>query len=169
VTVAPGGHGAGAQTEAAELARLLGAAEPAAPRPFAGLVRRLDAAGLVLEVVGGPLPATASGVVYDSRQVRPGNVFVAVAGVHTDGRAFVAPAAEAGARAAIVEQPADGVPVAQVVVSDSRRALAVAAAWWYGDPSLELGIVGITGTDGKTTTSFLATAVLEAAGSRPGC
>ena len=50
------------------------------------------------------------------------------------------------------------------MVDRSRAALAVAAAWWYGDPSREMGVVGITGTDGKTTTSFLATAVLEAAG-----
>jgi UDP-N-acetylmuramoyl-L-alanyl-D-glutamate--2,6-diaminopimelate ligase len=164
VTIGPGSHGAGAEVEAAELARLLAAAEPAAPKPLSGLVRRLDAAGLLLEVVGGPLPPAAAGIGYDSRLFWPGFVFVAVAGIHADGRTFVGPAAEAGASAAIVEQPVDGVAMAQIVVRDSRRALATAAAWWYGDPSLEIGVVGITGTDGKTTTSFLATAVLEAAG-----
>ena len=56
----------------------------------------------------------------------------------------------------------------QLVVDDTRPALATAAAWWYGDPSAELAVVGITGTDGKTTTSFLATAALEAAGIRTG-
>ncbi len=73
-------------------------------------------------------------------------------------------AADAGAVAAIVEQPLTDVGLPQVVVDRSPAALADAAAWWYGDPSHELGVVGITGTDGKTTTSFLAVAALEAAG-----
>jgi hypothetical protein len=89
---------------------------------------------------------------------------VAVPGVHADGHDFVAAAAALGAAAAIVERPVAGAALPQIVVDDARRALATAAAWWYGDPSRELGVVGITGTDGKTTTSFLAAAVLEAGG-----
>ncbi|MEI7743192.1 MAG: UDP-N-acetylmuramoyl-L-alanyl-D-glutamate--2,6-diaminopimelate ligase [Chloroflexota bacterium] len=63
-----------------------------------------------------------------------------------------------------MEHPVDGAPVRQLVVGSARSALARAAAWWSGDPSRELGVIGITGTDGKTTTSFLAVAALEAAG-----
>jgi UDP-N-acetylmuramoyl-L-alanyl-D-glutamate--2,6-diaminopimelate ligase len=105
---------------------------------------------------------------HDSRQVHPGSLFVAVRGVRVDGHEFIEAAAEAGAAAALVETPLPGVALPQVVVADSRAALATAAAWWYGDPSRDLAVVGITGTDGKTTTSFLAVAALEAAGIRTG-
>ena len=105
---------------------------------------------------------------HDSRQVHPGSLFVAVRGVRVDGHEFVEAAAEAGAAAALVETPLPGVALPQVVVADTRAALATAAAWWYGDPSRDLAVVGITGTDGKTTTSFLAVAALEAAGIRTG-
>jgi UDP-N-acetylmuramoyl-L-alanyl-D-glutamate--2,6-diaminopimelate ligase len=91
-------------------------------------------------------------------------IFVAVPGVHADGHDFVVAAASRGAVAAIVSRPVPAAAILQVVVDDTRRALATAAAWWYGDPSLELGVVGITGTDGKTTTAFLSLAVLEEAG-----
>ena len=89
---------------------------------------------------------------------------MAIPGEHVDGHDFVAGAAAAGAVAAIVERPLPDVGLAQLVVGRSTRALASAAAWWYGDSSHELAVVGITGTDGKTTTSFLAVAALEAAG-----
>ena len=118
--------------------------------------RAIGAAGLAAVEV--------RGVTHDSRAVRPGSLFVAVRGLHVDGHEFVAAAAEAGATAAIVEEPLPEVALAQLVVAHARPALATAAAWWYGDPSHELGVVGITGTDGKTTTSFLAVAALEAAG-----
>jgi UDP-N-acetylmuramoyl-L-alanyl-D-glutamate--2,6-diaminopimelate ligase len=146
---------------------LIRSAEPSRPRHLADLVQRLAAGGLL----AGPVPAGAhrvavpvQGIAFDSRKVRPGNLFVAVPGAHVDGHEFAAEAAAAGAPAALVEHVVVGVDIPQVVVRDSRRALAAAAAWWYGDPSRELGVVGITGTDGKTTTSFLAVAALEAAG-----
>ena len=107
---------------------------------------------------------TVSGVTNDSRTVRAGSLFVAVPGLHVDGHDFVEAAARAGAAAVLVERPVPDVPVAQLVVGDVRSALASAAAWWYEDPSDALAVVGITGTDGKTTTSFLAVAALEAAG-----
>ena len=89
---------------------------------------------------------------------------MAVPGFHVDGHDFVAGAAAAGAAAAIVERPVPGTSLPQLVVSSARAALARSAAWWYGDPTKTIGTVGITGTDGKTTTSFLAVAALEAAG-----
>lgn len=154
-------------------------------KPLAGLLARLRKSGPVRIVqAGAPAEGTAetmargpagrtspqpietsaiSGVVFDSRQVLPGSLFVAVPGDHADGHDFLVQASGSGAAVAVVAHPVEA-PLTQLVVPDTRLALAVAAAWWFGDPSLELGIVGVTGTDGKTTTSFLATALLEAAG-----
>ena len=158
---------------------LIAAAEPRDARALGGLVARLEAAGLLRETVGAEgsagrgaaagVPATeVRGVVEDSREVGPGSLFVAVRGFHVDGHDFVARAAAAGASAAIVEREVPGAGIPQLVVGDTRPVLATAAAWWYGDPSREIGTIGITGTDGKTTTSFLAVAALEAAGRSTG-
>jgi len=173
-------------TPEAELAALLAAAEPTAPRRLGELIERLEASGRFrtvrpvkpdLSARAGRAAAEGSavapkgigslpirGLTFDSRHVSASSIFVAVAGAHSDGHDFVAAAAAQGAAAAIVERAIDGVALPQIVVDDTRLSLATAAAWWYGDPSREMGVIGITGTDGKTTTSFLATAVLEAAG-----
>jgi UDP-N-acetylmuramoyl-L-alanyl-D-glutamate--2,6-diaminopimelate ligase len=148
------------------IADLIEAADGREPRPLAELVARLGGEGRLRSVVGGvgaDASPPISGVTNDSRAVRPGSLFVAVPGEHADGHAFVDAAAAAGAVAAVVER-AVASPLPQVVVDRSRAALASAAGWWYGDPSADFGVIGITGTDGKTTTSFLATAALEAAG-----
>ena len=105
---------------------------------------------------------------YDSRQVEPGTLFFAVPGVHVDGHEFVPQAVERGALAVVVERQLDGLAVPQLVVERTRDALADAADAWFGHPSRELHVVGVTGTDGKTTTCFLAAAVLRATGRRPG-
>lgn len=154
------------------IADLLRAAEPREPRRAAELVARLTAAGLVRGARADRRAAspaslargTVAGVTYDSRRVSPGGLFVAIAGEHADGHDFLDSAHAGGAVLALVERPDPAAPIDQLVVADTRRALAVAAAWWYGDPSAAIGVVGITGTDGKTTTSFLAVAALEAAG-----
>jgi UDP-N-acetylmuramoyl-L-alanyl-D-glutamate--2,6-diaminopimelate ligase len=152
--------------------RLVAAATPTRPRTLAGLLDRLEVAGLVTGARSDDRPVEVvtlgdvlvRGVAEDSRAVGTGTLFVAVPGFHVDGHDFVARAAAAGAAAAIVERPVPGVAIPQLVVGAARPALAAAAAWWWGDPSRELGVIGITGTDGKTTTSFLAVAALEAAG-----
>jgi len=157
------------------IGELVRAAEPAGPRPLGGLLERLAARGLLVAARRSGAPADpaalarlpVAGLAYDSRRVVPGGLFVAIAGAHLDGHEFLAAAAGAGGRVAIVERPierAGPTGLVELLVADSRRALATAAAWWYGDPGHELGVVGITGTDGKTTTSFLAVAALEAAG-----
>ena len=105
---------------------------------------------------------------HDSREVGPGSLFVAIAGEHADGHDFAEAAVRGGAAALIVERPLPGVAAAQLVVDAARPALASAAAWWFGDPSHEVTVVGITGTDGKTTTAYLAVADLEAAGRHAG-
>src|SRR5438093_1540087 len=157
---------------APSLADLLAAAELSEPRPFGELISRLTADGRLRGARDGGRaigPAALAGIEVrgitdDSRKVGRGALFVAVPGLHVDGHDFVAAAARAGAVAALVERPVVDVTLPQLVVDRAPRALADAAAWWYGDPSRHLGIVGITGTDGKTTTCFLAIAALEAAG-----
>jgi UDP-N-acetylmuramoyl-L-alanyl-D-glutamate--2,6-diaminopimelate ligase len=160
---------------AQRLAEAIVAAEPDESRRLGELIERLEAAGLLRRVkmpepssVAGQSLAAGSlpvrGVTFDSRRVRAGSIFVAVPGEHADGHDFVAAAIALGAAAAIVERPVPALRAPQIVVDRSQAALATAAAWWYGDPSRELAVVGVTGTDGKTTTSFLATAVLEAGG-----
>ena len=154
------------------IAELLAAADPRGSRPLAGLIERLTAEGLLRGArdSGRPIgPAALAaievrGITEDSRAVEPGAAFAAVTGEHVDGHDFVERAAAAGAAVAIVERPLPDVGLPQLVVERSQSALGTAAAWWFGDPSHELGVVGITGTDGKTTTSFLAVAALEAAG-----
>jgi UDP-N-acetylmuramoyl-L-alanyl-D-glutamate--2,6-diaminopimelate ligase len=118
-------------------------------------------------VIGLPV-GEVRGLAYDSRQVQPETLFFAVPGVHVDGHDYVPQAVERGALAVVVERQLDDVRAPQLVVERARNALADAADAWYGHPSRSLHVVGVTGTDGKTTTCFLAAAVLRAAGRRPG-
>ncbi len=109
------------------------------------------------------------GVAYHSQQVVPGGVFVALKGAKTDGHHFLTQALAQGARVVVTEErfePPAGVTL--VRVSQARLALAHLSAAFYGYPSRELVLVGITGTNGKTTTSFLLEAILRAAGHRVG-
>jgi UDP-N-acetylmuramoyl-L-alanyl-D-glutamate--2,6-diaminopimelate ligase len=99
---------------------------------------------------------------YDSRKVGPGTLFFCVPGEKVDGHEFGLAAVEAGAVGLVVERELE-VDVAQVVVADARAAMAPLAARFWGDPTSELRVVGVTGTNGKTTTAFLIREVLEAA------
>jgi len=146
------------------------------PRRLDDLVRRLTQEGRLrgareggraIGAAGLPAPAV-QGVQHDSRRIGPGMLFVAIPGTRTDGHDHAAAAVAAGAIAIVVEHPVADVHVPQLVVADARAALASAAAWTHGDPSRELTVVGITGTDGKTTTSYLAVSALEAAGRHSG-
>lgn len=113
----------------------------------------------------GSSDAVVTGVAYDSRLVEPGYVFVCIKGEKHDGHEFVGDAVRRGAVAIVAERevaPPEGVAVA--LVSDSREALARIAQVFYGDPSRSLVCVGVTGTKGKTTTTHLVKAVLDASG-----
>ena len=128
-----------------------------------GLIRADD--GLRADAAVGAV----TGVSYDSRTVTAGRVFVALRGQHADGTAFARQAIERGAAAIVSEQPApEGVRVPWATVEDARLALAVIAAAFYGDPSREMQVIGITGTNGKTTTAYLVASIFEAAGIRCG-
>ena len=105
-----------------------------------------------------------SGIAYDSRAVRPGDVFVALKGVHADGAQFVRQAVQRGAIAVVAQQPLPDVDVPVIQVADARLALAELAADFHGHPSERLRVVGVTGTNGKTTTAHLLASIFDAAG-----
>ncbi|MBI5420227.1 MAG: UDP-N-acetylmuramoyl-L-alanyl-D-glutamate--2,6-diaminopimelate ligase [Deltaproteobacteria bacterium] len=106
------------------------------------------------------------GISIDSRKVRKGDLFVAVRGEHADGHAFLEQAARAGAAAALVEKEFPSPPLSTVRVSSTASALPAAAASFYGDPSEGLAVAGVTGTNGKTTVTYLLESILSAAGRR---
>ena len=141
--------------------------------------QRLSALGALLQrrglLASEPLPAhhgeadpVIAAVRYDSRRVSTGDLFVARRGQHADGHDHVADAVRAGAAAVVVERPLPAMAVPELVTTDAKVALGLAASWRAGDPSHELGIVGITGTDGKTTTAYLVRALLEGGGRQTG-
>ena len=114
-----------------------------------------------------PKDTEITGVVYDSRKVVPGCLFLCLKGAQVDGHRFAAQAAEAGAAVILAEHPMD-CPAPVVVVPDTRYALAVVSAAWFGHPAKEMKVIGITGTKGKTTSSFMIRSILEAAGHKTG-
>jgi UDP-N-acetylmuramoyl-L-alanyl-D-glutamate--2,6-diaminopimelate ligase len=105
---------------------------------------------------------------YDSRRVGPGTLFFAVPGIHVDGHAYAGAAVEAGAIGLVVERELAGLAVPQLVVDRTRRALADAADAWFGRPSEWLRVIGVTGTDGKSTVTALAAELLWACRWHPG-
>jgi UDP-N-acetylmuramoyl-L-alanyl-D-glutamate--2,6-diaminopimelate ligase len=125
-----------------------------AARTLASVGDVLRSADLLVEALGSG-DIAVRGVAQDSRAAKPGDLFLAWRGTGSDAHDFLAGAVANGAVAAVVERPVE-VDVPQLVVSNGRRAAALAADWMMGFPSLELLTVGVTGTNGKTTTSLLA-------------
>lgn len=119
------------------------------------------------ERVAGLPVGEVTALAYDSRKVTPGTVFFAVRGDHVDGHDFATEAVGAGAIAMVAERELPGMNVPQLIVERTRRALADAADAWFGRPSERLTVIGVTGTDGKTTTGWFAYVMLGA-GRRPG-
>lgn len=105
--------------------------------------------------VTGSLDQVVAGITADSREVRPGWLFVAIKGTHVDGHAFIEKAVDAGAVAVVAEHLPESLPCCGIRVADSARALGQMAAAWYGLPSGAFDLVGITGTNGKTTVATL--------------
>ena len=118
---------------------------------------------------GQALDVPCGGVTHDSRKVGAGWVFVGLRGLKADGAEFAPQAVAAGAAAVVAERPAPAASaVPWVVVKDARLTLAWLTAEFYGHPSRQMRVVGITGTNGKTTTSYIVSAIFEAAGVRCG-
>jgi UDP-N-acetylmuramoyl-L-alanyl-D-glutamate--2,6-diaminopimelate ligase len=109
-----------------------------------------------------------AGVTCDSRAVRQGDLFAAVRGSHVDGHDYLAAASRAGAAACLVEEPRSGHGRPRVLVPDAEAALGRAASAFWGHPSRNLRLVGVTGTNGKTTAAYLIQHLLEASGVRTG-
>lgn len=148
-------------------------AVPSAPRPTP-VPRPIGEVAALLGLDPGVVPADAvvTGVTHDSRSVQPGDLYAALPGFVTHGAEFVGAAAAAGAVAVLTDPSghdrcaASGLPV--LVVDDPRARLGEVAAWAYGRPGDRLLLIGVTGTNGKTTTSYLVEAGLRAAGHRTG-
>jgi UDP-N-acetylmuramoyl-L-alanyl-D-glutamate--2,6-diaminopimelate ligase len=126
--------------------------------------------GIVVTGISGGLDTEITSVVYDSRKASPGSLFTAVKGMKDDGSVYIGKALDAGARAVVSEGYAGDRPegVTFITTPDARRAMALTAAAFYGYPATKLSLVGITGTNGKTTTSYLVRAVLESTGAGVG-
>ncbi|OOP57566.1 MAG: UDP-N-acetylmuramoyl-L-alanyl-D-glutamate--2,6-diaminopimelate ligase [Candidatus Brocadia carolinensis] len=109
------------------------------------------------------------GISHDSRKIKKGYVFVAIKGHKVDGHNFIATAIEKGAAALVVEKRTEATPrIPQIVVPHTRPALAVMSNWFYGEPSAQMSVIGITGTNGKTTTSYFTKSIIESAGNKTG-
>ncbi len=132
---------------------------------LADLIHDLPGARLV--GAGDPQSVAVAAVRDDSRAVAAGDVFVAVPGIRADGHAFAPQAVERGAAVLVVERQLD-LPVPQLIVASAAEALGILLARAAGRPADRMSLIGVTGTNGKTTTTFLVEAMLAGAGARPG-
>ncbi|GFP20804.1 UDP-N-acetylmuramoyl-L-alanyl-D-glutamate--2,6-diaminopimelate ligase [Candidatus Hakubella thermalkaliphila] len=122
---------------------------------------------LIITKIEGPTTVDISGISFSSQEVLPGHLFVAIRGFRQDGHSFVPEAVSKGARAVLVQSWQEGLKeITQIAVPDTRRALARVSCQFYDHPSHRVRVVGITGTNGKTTTCFLSEAVLRSGGYR---
>jgi UDP-N-acetylmuramoyl-L-alanyl-D-glutamate--2,6-diaminopimelate ligase len=120
-------------------------------------------------VVEGSLDVEIEGIASHSQAVKPGFLFAAIRGFRHDGHAFIPEAVQNGARAVLVDHRVEGFPgLTQVIVPDTRLALGLLSAAFYGHPSRRLHLIGITGTNGKGTTAFMIEAILTRAGVKAG-
>ncbi|NLN87067.1 MAG: UDP-N-acetylmuramoyl-L-alanyl-D-glutamate--2,6-diaminopimelate ligase [Syntrophomonadaceae bacterium] len=125
--------------------------------------------GLDYQLISGSLDKEIKGISFDSRQTRPGDLFICIPGLKTDGHDYIQQAVAGGAWALLVERKVDaGTDVAVVQVDDSRMAMPKAASNFHHKPSSHLRLVGVTGTNGKTTTTHLIQAILEEWGCKTG-
>lgn len=136
---------------------------------IAALLSRLGGAGVLVYSATGDHQTTITGVTQDSRQVQPGWVYVARKGGTRDGHDFIHQAIALGAAAVVAEQALSDVFVPVIRVSDARAALGPIAHAVAGDPSRKLAVIGVTGTNGKTTTSFLVRQLLALTSGRDDC
>lgn len=126
--------------------------------------------GMECTIIGNP-EEEVSGIAYRSDKVKPGDAFFCIVGFKVDGHSFAQDAIDRGAKVLVVQRKvylADATDVTEVVVSDTRKAMAHVAANFYDHPSKELALVGVTGTNGKTTTTFLVEHIARVAGKRTG-
>lgn len=129
---------------------------------------KILAESIPVREVFGSLDREVDGIFYDSRRVQKNGLYVAVRGAHFDGHKFTEQAIERGASAIVVERPESHSRATSLVVADSRVALADLAFTFYQKPALRLKMAGVTGTNGKTTTTFLIKHICENAGLRSG-
>lgn len=134
---------------------------------FAAMIQALQGQVEVLESRGDHGVAV-SAITDDSRSVRAGSVFVAVKGEQADGHRFIPAAIKAGMAALVLEQQATDLSIPYARVADSRRALGLLGSRFYGEPSSKIRMIGVTGTNGKTTTTYVCKALLETLGLRVG-
>ena len=128
--------------------------------------------GIELQKAAGNMEADITGLAYDSRNVNRGTLFVAIKGLKTDGHLYIKNAVEKGASAILAEDQPAGLTIPAdipfLISADTREAVARAAVNYFRNPSGELSVIGITGTNGKTTTSYLIRSILENAGNKTG-
>ncbi len=129
------------------------------------LLRELD-----YTLISGDMSIELTGLEYDSRKVQPGSLFVCLTGFRTDGHDYIPAALEKGARALVVEKDIPPLPreITVIQVRDSRYALALLSAAWFGWPARKMTTIALTGTKGKTTTAHMVKAILEQAGHKVG-
>lgn len=125
--------------------------------------------GIDYEVLKGSENLDIDAIQYDSRAVKNGDLFVCIEGYATDGHKYIDNAYKSGAAAIIIGKDVENLPNCTVIkVPDSRKALALAGANYYGHPADKLKVIGVTGTNGKTTSTFMMKSILEAAGYKVG-
>lgn len=137
------------------------------PMTFATILHALDGHVRILEQHG-DLGLPVNAITDDSRTVSPRGLFVAVKGEHVDGHHFVSAALKGGTGALVVQEQVNVVSIPFVRVDDSRKALGLLGSRYYGDPSTRIRMIGVTGTNGKTTTTYICKALLEGLGQHVG-